>query len=220
MFWVDEVLAQVPSNTPQIINDSKTPSGRVHVGALRGVIIHDAIFRALRARGVEARYLYGVDDYDPVDEIPAGERVHVERYLGQPLCNVPPPAGSTAPDMAEHYIREFFDVFDKQLGVKPEIYRMRDVYRSGHFDEAIDRILKSSDAVRAVYKEVSGSSRDRSWHPFQVICEQCGRIGTTEVFAYEGGEVVYYCNPTLVKWARGCSYRGKVAPFNGKGKLP
>ena len=71
MFWCEEVAAQC--HGPQIINDSKTPSGRVHVGALRGVLIHDAIFRTLRAKGIEARYLFGVDDYDPLDEIPAGK---------------------------------------------------------------------------------------------------------------------------------------------------
>ncbi len=149
MFWCEEVAAQCQG--PQIINDSKTPSGRVHVGALRGVLIHDAIFRTLKARGVEARYLFGVDDYDPLDEIPAGKGAHFEKYLGQPLCNVPPPDGSNAPDMAEHYMGEFWGVFE-ELGVKVEKYRMRDIYRSGRFNAAIDTILKNADIVRRVYK--------------------------------------------------------------------
>ena len=71
MFWTEDIAARVSG--PQIINDSKTPSGRVHVGALRGVLIHDAIFRTLREKAIEARYVYGVDDFDPVDEIPKGE---------------------------------------------------------------------------------------------------------------------------------------------------
>ena len=92
MFWTEEVAAKCGG--PQIINDSKTPSGRVHVGALRGVLIHDAIFRTLQEKGIGARYLFGVDDYDPLDEIPAGKGAHFEKYLGQPLCSVPPPDGS------------------------------------------------------------------------------------------------------------------------------
>src|SRR5438067_2750510 len=138
MFWCDQLAEKVGEqrdNEPQIINDSKTPSGRVHVGALRGVLIHDAIFRTLTDRGIPARYFFGVDDYDPLDEIPAGKREHFEQYLGQPLCNVPPPDGSDAPDMAEHYIREFFKIYD-ELGVRTEKYRMRDLYRSGRFNEA------------------------------------------------------------------------------------
>ncbi len=217
MFWTEDVAAKCVGS--QIINDSKTPSGRVHVGAMRGVLIHDAIFRTLKEKGIEARYLFGVDDYDPLDEIPAGKGAHFEQYLGQPLCNVPPPDGSTASDMAEHYIQEFFEVFE-ELGVKVEKYRMRDVYRSGQFNEIIDTILKSAESVRRVYKEVSNSERAETWFPFQTICEKCGRIGTTEVFAYDGKEVSYRCRPDMVKWARGCGYEGKVSPFDGRGKMP
>ncbi len=197
----------------------RPPSGRVHVGALRGVLIHDAIFRTLRAKGIEARYLFGVDDYDPLDEIPAGKGEHFEQYLGQPLCNVPPPDGSTATDMAEHYMGEFWGVF-RDLGVQVEPYRMRDIYRSGRFNEVIDVILRNADIVRRVYKEVSNSDRPPNWYPFQVICERCARIGTTEVYAYDGREVSYRCRENMVKWARGCGYEGRMSPFDGRGKLP
>ncbi len=217
MFWTEEIAGRCTG--AQIINDSKTPSGRVHVGAMRGVLIHDAIFRTLREKGIEARYLFGVDDFDPLDEIPAGKGAHFEQYLGQPLCNVPPPDGSTASDMAEHYIAEFFEVFE-ELGVRVEKYRMRDIYRSGKFNEAIDTILRAAPTVRRVYKEVSNSERAETWFPFQTVCEKCGRIGTTEVFAYDGCEVSYRCRPDMVKWARGCGHEGKVSPFDGRGKLP
>jgi lysyl-tRNA synthetase class 1 len=217
MFWCEEVAAQC--HGPQIINDSKTPSGRVHVGALRGVLIHDAIFRTLRSKGIEARYLFGVDDYDPLDEIPAGKGAHFEKYLGQPLCNVPPPDDSTATDMAEHYMGEFWGVF-RDLGVQVEPYRMRDIYRSGRFNEVIDKILRNADIVRRVYKEVSNSDRPATWYPFQVICEKCARIGTTEVYDYDGAEVSYRCRENMVKWARGCGHEGRMSPFDGRGKLP
>lgn len=217
MFWCDQLVEKL--QTPQTINDSKTPSGRAHVGALRGPLIHDAIFRALKAKGTPVRYLFGVDDYDPVDEIPYGEAEHFSKYLGAPLCNTPPPPGSTGTDMADHYIREFFSVFG-ELGIRPEFYRMREIYRAGKFNETIDAILRKADVVRQIYKEVSGADRPEDWHPFQVICEKCGRIGTTVVTAYDGKEVTYECKPDLVKWAQGCGHRGKVSPFDGKGKLP
>jgi len=217
MFWCDRLVENL--NAPQTINDSKTPSGRAHVGALRGPLIHDALFRTLKAKGVPVRYLFGCDDYDPVDEIPYGEAEHFEKFLGAPLCNVPPPPGSNATDMADHYISEFWAVF-AELGIQPEFYRMRDIYRSGQFNESIDAILRQAHAVRRIYKEVSGSERSEKWHPFQVVCENCGRVGTTEVTAYDSKEVAYECRPDLVKWARGCGHKGSVSPFNGNGKLP
>src|SRR5262245_3467391 len=116
MLWFAEIAGAIDPKTPQVINDSKTPSGRVHVGALRGVILHDALYRALKARGVPVKYTFGVDDYDPLDELPAGQREFFQPYLGAPLCNVPAPEGSKAKDVAEHFISEFFDIF-KELGV-------------------------------------------------------------------------------------------------------
>jgi len=219
MLWFADIAGGIDPQTPQIINDSKTPSGRVHVGALRGVVIHDAVFRALKSRGVPVRYIFGVDDYDPLDELPAGQAEFFTPYLGAPLCNVPAPGDSKAPDMAEHFISEFFDVF-RELGVHAETYRMRDIYRAGKFNESIDRILSSAPAVRRIYKEVSNSVRSEKWYPFQVVCENCGRIGTTEVTDYDGKEVTYSCRPNLVKWAKGCGHHGKMSPFDGKGKLP
>ncbi len=220
MFWCDELLKRLDNGLDvQIINDSKTPSGRVHVGALRGVLIHDAVFRVLKEEKVAVRYLYGVDDYDPLDELPAGNKEFFAPYLGMPLCNVPAPPGSDAPDIAHYFISEFFDVF-KELGVEPEIYHMRDVYRAGRFNEAIDRILRNAEKVRQIYLRVSGSERAEHWYPFQAICESCGRIGTSEVFDYDGKEVSYRCRTDLVSWATGCGYEGKISPFDGNGKLP
>src|SRR3954467_5388943 len=63
--WADELAANVTG--PQVVNDSKTPSGTVHGGSLRGPIPLGVLARALRARTVETTYPYGVDDLDPMD---------------------------------------------------------------------------------------------------------------------------------------------------------
>nr|VFJ71103.1 MAG: lysyl-tRNA synthetase, class 1 [Candidatus Kentron sp. FM]VFJ72270.1 MAG: lysyl-tRNA synthetase, class 1 [Candidatus Kentron sp. FM]VFK19986.1 MAG: lysyl-tRNA synthetase, class 1 [Candidatus Kentron sp. FM] len=203
----------------QVINDSKTPSGRVHVGSLRGVLIHDAVYRELKHRDLPGIYIYGIDDYDPMDGLPADAPGSVREHMGKPLCNVPAPADSEATDMADHYISEFLAVFD-ELNVDARIYRMRDVYRGGLFNEAIDTILRNAHKVRAIYEDISGAKRPDHWHPFQVICENCGKIGTTEIFGFDGRTVRYHCQPNLVSWATGCGYTGDISPFDGNGKLP
>jgi lysyl-tRNA synthetase, class I len=215
--WNEKLVEKLSG--PQVVNDSKTPSGRVHVGSLRGVLIHDAIYRALLSRELDATYSYGIDDFDPLDGLPADAQPWMRDYMGHPLCNIPAPEHSSGTDLADHYISEFLDVF-AELGVGAETYRMRDVYRSGRFNEAIDVILSKADIVRKVYAEVSNAIRPASWLPFQVVCEKCGKIGTTEVTDYDGKEVTYECRPDLVSWAVGCGHRGKVSPFDGNGKLP
>jgi len=121
--------------------------------------------------------------------------------------------------MSEHYISEFFDIF-KELDVETETYRMRDIYRTGKFNEAIDIILSNYKVVQEIYKRVSNSERPENWYPFQVICENCGKVGTTEVYAYNGKKVRYKCRPNLVTWAQGCGHEGEISPFDGNGKLP
>lgn len=226
MHWTDEVIEQLktyalPDNAQgvHVINDSKTPSGRAHVGSLRGVLIHDALFRAMTARGLGVSYRFGCDDYDPNDSLPHGLAEFYQPHQGKPLCNCPPPPGSPHSDMAEHYIQDFWSVF-KDLGVDCKFYRMRDVYRSGQFNEPIDRILRSAEKVREIYKKVSNSDRPVGWLPFQTICEACGKVGTTECTNYDGKTVEYHCKPNLVEWAKGCGHRGKVSPFDGNGKMP
>jgi len=61
--WADELAERVRDAGPQVVNDSKTPSGTVHVGSLRGPVILDAITRALRTNGIETTLLYGVDTW-------------------------------------------------------------------------------------------------------------------------------------------------------------
>jgi lysyl-tRNA synthetase class 1 len=215
--WNEKVIEGLTG--PQVVNDSKTPSGRVHVGSLRGVLIHDAVYRTLLFHGFQAKYTYGIDDFDPLDGLPAEAETWMQNYMGFPLCNIPAPKESSSTDLAEHYISEFLDVFS-ELGVGADVYRVRDIYRSGQFNESIDVILRNADTVRKVYAEVSNAQRPDNWLPFQVVCESCGKIGTTEVTHYDGKEVTYECKPNLVKWAVGCGHRGKVSPFDGNGKLP
>src|SRR3954462_10058177 len=82
---------------PQVVNDSKTPSGTVHVGSLRGPVILDVITRALRANGHETTLLYGVDDLDPMDAQALLTPDAVEREMGRPLAHIPDQAGDGHP---------------------------------------------------------------------------------------------------------------------------
>ncbi len=221
MFWADKTALDLSANQNpgfvHVVNDSKTPSGRVHVGSLRGVVIHDAIYRALKLAEQPTKFIYGVDDYDAFDTVPhylSSEKFSA--YLGFPLCNTPSPQ-DTAPDYAKFFMAEFLEVF-AYLGVKPEIYYLRDKYRSGQLNQYIDTFLRKADLVRAVYKEVSKSERAPNWLPFHPICERCGKIATTVTTDYNGKEVFYTCKGA--SYIAGCGYSGWISPFDGNGKLP
>jgi len=219
MAWIDDIVKRIHKTDVQIINDAKSPSGQPHVGSLRGIIIHDAPHRYLKEKGIATKFIYGSDDYDPLDELPKGYSKEYEKYLGMPLCNVPAPVGSAHSDLAMHFINDFFKIFD-ELGVEAEKYYMRDIYRNGVFNEAIDTLLSNVEKIREIYLRVSNSERADNWYPFQVVCEKCGKLGTTVVTNYDGKLVDYECKSDLVTWATGCGNKGKMSPFDGGGKLP
>jgi lysyl-tRNA synthetase class 1 len=217
--WVDllaEEILKARTETRHVVNDAKSPSGRVHVGSLRGVILHDCVARALRDRGVEVEYVYGYDDYDPMDGLPPG-RQDLAPYLGVPLSDVPSPDPAVAPSFARYYADEFTRVFSR-LGATPRIYWTSELYRSGQFDDAIRTALDRAEEIIEIDRAISGS-RKAERHPVQVICEACGKIGTTVILRWNGSEVEYECRPDKVTWARGCGYRGRRRPFGGAAKL-
>jgi lysyl-tRNA synthetase, class I len=219
MFWADKIAADTQQDREIIVNDSKTPSGRVHVGSLRGVVIHDVIYRALKHAGHPVKFIYGVDDYDALDTVPhylAKEKF--AEYLGHPLCNVPSPT-ETATDYAKYFMGEFLEVF-RYLGITPEVYYLRDLYRNGRLNRYIDIFLQNAGLVKEAYKEVSKSDRASDWYPFHPICDRCGKIATTVVSDYNGKEVFYTCKPDSTNYVKGCGHSGWKSPFDGNGKLP
>jgi len=220
MDWADELAAQVRDLGPQVVNDSKTPSGTVHVGSLRGPVILDVITRALRANGVETTLLYGVDDLDPMDAQALLTPDAIEREMGRPLAHVPDPAGDCHASYARHFAGVFVDTFD-QLGIHPDrYYWMSEIYPTGDLDPYIRLALDSAALVREIYRRVANVQHPDNWHPLGVICPTCGKIGTTIVTAWDGERVQFECRENLVTWARGCGTIGWISPFGGTAKLP
>jgi lysyl-tRNA synthetase, class I len=218
MYWADELAASVTG--PQVVNDSKSPSGTVHVGSLRGVVLHDAIHRALQGAGVPSTFLYGVDDMDAMDSQAKLTPDAVDRYMGAPLCRVPAPEGSAAANYARHFVGEIFFRTFEPLGIKPEFYWVSELYSAGRMDPYVKLALDRADRVRDIYMRVSHVDRPSVWLPIQVICEQCGKIGTTYATDWDGATVAYQCKPDMVEWAKGCGHEGRVSPLGGRAKLP
>ena len=218
MDWADELAASVEG--PQVVNDSKTPSGTVHVGSLRGPVILDVITRALRSRGLEATLLYGVDDMDSMDAQALLTPDAVDRYMGVPLARIPDQAGDCHASYARHHAQTFIDVF-AGLGIHPDrYYWMSDIYPTGQMDGFIRTALERADVVRAIYRRVANVQHPDHWLPIGVVCPDCGRVGTTIASDWDGETVSVACRPDLVTWATGCGWSGRLTPFGGAAKLP
>ena len=218
MYWADELASAVEG--PQVVNDSKTPSGTVHVGSLRGPVVLDVISRALRDRGVPTTLLYGVDDMDPMDAQALLTPDAVAREMGRPLSQVPDQVGDCHASYARHHAQIFIDIF-AGLGIRPDrYYWMSEIYPTGQMDPFIRVALDRASVVRDLYRRVSKVERPAGWLPISIVCPACGRVGTTLARDWDGATVAFECLPDYVTWAAGCGTAGRIAPFGGTAKLP
>ncbi len=221
MIWVDrEVQKLKKRGLPfEWVDDMKTPSGRIHVGALRGVVIHDLVYKVLLENKVKSKFTYVFDDQDPMDAIPSYlEYAKWEKYAGMQLFKIPSPEKGFK-SFAEFYANEFIQVFES-INCHPEIIWGSELYLSGKMNESIKAILDNAQRIRNIYKKNTKKARPKDWYAFNVVCENCGKIGTTYVYDWDGQKVSYRCNPTMVAWAKGCGHEGTVSPYDGNGKIP
>ncbi len=221
MFWADKIAKNIIDSEkykPYWVDDMKTPSGRIHVGSLRGVTMHDLIYKALLHAGHKATFTYVFDDHDPMDALPAYlDKNKWEIYLGQPLFTVPSPDGE-AESYARYFADEFRDVFNN-TGSHPEIIWTSELYKSGKMNEGVRLCLNHADIIRKIYEELYQKKMAFDWYPFQIVCSQCGKESTTRVSNWDGKEVEFTCKVDAVDWTQGCGFSGKTSPFSGDGKF-
>jgi lysyl-tRNA synthetase class 1 len=218
-FWADEEADLLATDRQHVIRDSKTPSGAVPISGLRGPIITDALYRTFKKRGLRIRYVFTIDDYDPMDSQSLKEKAAWAEHMGKPFAHIPSPEPSAASDFARYHASAYLETF-ATLGIRPEEIRwMRDLYGKGELDTQIDLVLRNAAAIREIYERVSHVTKDERWLPIGVICENCGRLGTTFAFDYDGKTVAYECRKDYVEWAEGCGYTGRRSPFKGNAKL-
>ncbi|MDO8513465.1 MAG: lysine--tRNA ligase [bacterium] len=219
MFWVDETINEILNRADEkyLVTDYKTPSGKIHIGALRGVIIHDVISRGLIEKSKQAEFWYGFDDFDPIDGLSDDLKNDYGKFMGMPLCNVQSPDKDK--NFAQYYAKSFIDVINL-LGINVKIIWASEIYKNGTHNKAIEIVLNNADKIRQIYKDVSGGEKPNDWYPLHVVCPKCGKIGTTKVTGWDGKEVEFECLENLVQWAKGCGEIGKMSPFDGNAKMP
>jgi len=220
MIWVDRLVQKIKKRNlkKEWVDDMKTPSGRIHVGSLRGVVIHDLVYKVLKEKGLNVYFSYVFNDMDPMDDVP----VYLEKdkylpHMGKPLYKIPSPDPKYK-NYAHYFAKEFIDVFN-QLNCYPIIIYSSNIYEEGKMNQLIKKILNNVEKIREIYKRVTKATVGKNWFPYNPICQKCGKIGTTDVYKWDGKYVYYRCLLDKVFWAKGCGYEGKVEPIGANGKL-
>ncbi len=208
--WADVIADKVAATGEKhIIATGITPSGSIHIGNLREVLTADGAYRALGDAGVDVELIYIGDTFDPLRKVYPFLSNDYAKHVGKPLYAIPCPCGNCA-NYAEHYLMPFLESLE-ELDIKPTVYRAHELYGNGDFVPAIIKALQNRDKIAAILETVSKRSIPANWSPFNVLCESCGRITTTEVTGFDDRR-------ETVDYTCGCGYAGTV-PVKGNGKL-
>lgn len=222
MHWADKVAGELlERGMEHVIETGTSISGIPHVGNASDVIRGDAIRKALKAKDIDAKFIWISDDSDPFRKVPVGME-ELRKYLGYPVRDIPDLNGCHK-NFVEHYVEPFLSDLEK-FGVKPVHYSGTDLYRKGEFHNEIITVLKNSEKVIEIlnkYKTEPVSERFLPWNP---ICDNCGKISTTRAYEWdsENGAVKYFCEDVALAGgkAEGCGYNGVNYLKKGYGKLP
>ena len=68
--WADAIAEEIiRTGRPSVVSTGISPSGEIHIGNMREVLTGDTIFRALKDRGIDARFNYVADNFDPLRKV-------------------------------------------------------------------------------------------------------------------------------------------------------
>jgi len=199
--WVLEAADQVVAEAERrgagaglVCASGISPSGRIHLGNLREVMVPHFVADELRRRGLECRHILSWDDYDRLRKVPAGvDPGSFSQHVGKPLTAVPDPCGQHA-NWAEHFKEPFREAL-RELGVEITEISQTQMYASGAYRDQIvlamnqrariDSVLsryRTANKAEDVEPDAEGDD-DRAigarYYPFKPYCAACGRDLTT-----------------------------------------
>ena len=194
-----------------------SPSGPMHIGFLREMILGDVLHRALRDRGAEVRFNLFVDSCDPLRDRERDGKPwfpflpeSFKEYVGRPVASIPDPEGCHQ-SYVEHFLAPVRGYMD-DLGMHPEVDLSHQVYRSGHLAPQITAVLENLDLVRRIVAEVSEREVPPVWTGLSAICSNCGRVDQNEITGWDTGRC-------MVKYKCRCGHSGDADYRKGQVKM-
>ncbi|MFI8854959.1 lysine--tRNA ligase [Streptomyces sp. NPDC053499] len=157
--WVsriaDEVIAEAERRAPGkavVCASGLSPSGPIHLGNLREVMVPHLVADEIKRRGVACEHILSWDDYDRFRKVPAGVEGVDEswnEHIGRPLTSVPAPPGSPYASWAEHF-RAAMEASLLELGVQYRGISQTEQYTSGAYREQILFAMRERARIDAV----------------------------------------------------------------------
>ncbi len=171
--WAERVASGLGQG-PHVVVTGISPSGNIHAGNLREVLVAEAVANALKARGEEVRFVFHADTIDPLRKIAPGVPKDYESYLGHSLSRVPDPEGCHA-SYADHFLQPFEDALGS-MEMDVEVLRSHELYEGGVYAGVTREALERTGDLRDILQEISGREMPEHWSPYLPRMSS-GRLG-------------------------------------------
>ena len=234
--WLEETVQEISKRnlTEITLSTGKTPSGHVHIGILREIIICDALSRIFEKKGVKVSFYLFMDDFDAAKRFPYYiDEDYQKDNLGKPFALIPCPYKECGCESyAYHFGNELISTF-KHFGIKNKIIWSYDLYQKTKMQDKIKIALDNTNEIKDILKKYILPTLDddrkeqfndmqKTWIPVMAICEKCNKIqdrakdgsiqpNRATEYLKEEQMVIYECPA--------CSYRGKTSIYSGRLKL-
>ncbi|MCP4760815.1 MAG: lysine--tRNA ligase, partial [archaeon] len=234
--WLESVIKQIEARNSKIvvISAGKTPSGHVHIGFLRELIIGDSIRRILIGNGKEVIFRVFFDSLDAAKRFPPYiDKSYGKKYLGKPISLIPPPFHDiTAESYGEYFGKELLEALP-HFGIDIEPIWTHKLYKKEEMINQIRIGLQKNEKVKKILLEhITFKMNDedkaarydfyKDWMPVMVICENCsctqkkmedGTIKPNRVIKFDEKQdtVTYHCPA--------CNHKAEVSVSSGLLKL-
>jgi lysyl-tRNA synthetase class 1 len=234
--WLEEIVQEIYSHNPNEITLStgKTPSGHIHLGILREIIICDALRRIFQKNGKKVNNLLFFDSLDAAKRFPSYiPRDFQQEHLGKPFALIPCPYKKcNCESYAYHFGNELIEVFPA-FGIDITIIWSHNLYKTKKMQEQIKIALENVEKIKKILKKyILPTLREedkenfikmqKNWMPVMAICEKCNRIQHRNKYNTIKPNRIkeYFQDEEIVSYkCEACGYTGKLSIWSGRLKL-
>ncbi len=234
--WLEDIIDEIikRKQNPIVISAGKTPSGHVHIGFMRELIIGDSISRILKKKRKTVNFRIFFDSFDAAKRFPPYiTKQYAKKYIGKPFALIPPPFDDIpAQSYGEYFGKELANSL-REYGIKIDVIWTHDLYQTKEMHEKIRIGLQKQSQVKSIIlshlthalseeeKEEKIASY-KNWMPAMVVCENCGRtqIKNDEGEIIPNRVIKYFKSKDMVSYVcPACEHHGEESISSGKVKL-
>lgn len=234
--WLEEIIDEISERcVPEItLATGKTPSGHIHIGILREILICDSLRRILEKQNKKIKSYLFLDSLDAAKRFPEYvDEAFQKEHIGKPFVLIPCPFKECkCESYAHHFGNELISTFDA-FGIKNQIIWTHELYKKKEMQEKIRIALENTEKIKEILRKYILPTLDEkqkeefvemqnTWMPVMAICEKCKRIQGRDA----NGNIIpnrvlsyYKKNNSVVYECSACGFKSEISIYSGNLKL-